>query len=325
MYYRLKEPWTFRGWKLTPYAVQAMYGKGRHTRPYFFNKGVFLELLNCNGEEDVALSELSRETQQIIREFLAHEIMEESEQPMPPMQPWQRYHVFPARYIESVHWSITGKCNFRCRHCLVSAPNAHHPQLPLEDCLHIIQEIAKCGIRRVDITGGEPLVRRDFEEIVKELSKYGIDIGTLFTNASLLTEDVLQMLLKYHQRPTIQISFDGPGHHDWLRGVDGAEKQADTALRLLQKYDFPVITAMCIHKGNKDSLRATVNYLAGLGVRSLRLNAPQEAVRLSTITGAKTRTAITPYAGQPGIALRQRCTLRAAHRTRCAGRLMTAG
>ena len=276
MYYRLKEPWAFRGWKKTPYAVAAQGGPDKHRRPYFFQKEVFLELLYCNGEEDVDISGFTPETQQIVKEFLTHDILEQSEQTMKPLEPWQRYHVFPARYIESVHWSITGKCNFSCRHCLVSAPAAHHPQLPLEDCLHIIREIASCGINQVDITGGEPLVRSDFEEIVKELSNFGIDIGTLFTNASLLTEDILQMLKKYHQRPAFQLSFDGLGHHDWLRGVEGAQLQADTAFRLLQKHDLPVSVAMCIHKGNKDSLRDTVNYLAGLGVRSLRLNAPQE-------------------------------------------------
>ena len=275
MYYRLKEPWAFRGWKKTPYAIQAMYGKDKHRKPYFFEKETFLELLNCNGQEKVNLETFTAKTRQILKEFLAHDIMEQSEDPMASMQSWQRYHVYASRYLEAVHWSITGKCNFRCRHCLVSAPNAHHPQLPLEDCKHIIREIASCGVTRVDVTGGEPLVRTDFEEIVKELSKYGIDIGMLFTNASLLTEETLQMMMKYHQRPTVQISFDGLGHHDWLRGVTGAEEQADRAFHLLQKYEFDAVAAMCIHKGNKDSIRATANYLASLGVRSLRLNAPQ--------------------------------------------------
>ena len=276
MYYRLKEPWAFRGWKKLPYAIQAMYGKDKHEKPHFFEKDTFLELLNCNGQEEVNVEELSPKTRQIIKEFLAHDVMEQSEEPMPSLQSWQRYLVYAGRYLKTVHWSITGKCNFRCRHCLVSALNAHHPQLPLEDCKHIIREIASCGVTRVDITGGEPLVRTDFEEIVRELSKYGIDIGTLFTNASLLTEDTLKMMLKYHQRPAVQISFDGLGHHDWLRGIDGAEAQADTALHLLQKYEFPTVAAMCIHKGNKDSIRATANYLAKLDVRALRLNAPQE-------------------------------------------------
>lgn len=97
---------------------------------------------------------------------------------MEPLQPWQRYYVYPGRYLDAVHWSITGKCNFRCRHCLVSAPDACHPQLPLEDCLKIMDQIARCGIRQVDITGGEPLVRRDYEDFFKELSYRGIFIRT---------------------------------------------------------------------------------------------------------------------------------------------------
>lgn len=276
MYYRLKEPWTFCGWKKMPHAVRAVEGKHKHDRPFFLDKEVFLELLSCNGEEDVDLSELSKKTQKVIEEFSAHEMLEKSEEKMEPLQPWQRYHVFPSRFVESIHWSITGKCNFNCRHCLVSAPDAHHPQLPLEDCMRIIHEIASCGIMAVDITGGEPLVRRDFEELVKELTRCNIDIRIIFTNASLLNGKILDMLERYHQHPAFQLSFDGVGHHDWLRGVEGAEKQADEAFKLLQKRKYPVSTAMCIHKGNKDSLRDTIHYLAGYDVMSLRLNAPQE-------------------------------------------------
>ena len=276
MYYRLKEPWTFRGWTKMPYAVRAQYGKDKLKRPFFFTKEPFLDLLYCNGEEDVNLSDFCEKAQQIVREFLANDMMEQSETPMPALQGWQRYRVYPARYEESVHWSITGRCNFKCRHCLVSAPNAHHPQLPLEDCIRIADEIARCGIPGVDITGGEPLVRDDFEEIVKALTERGITIRLMFTNASLLTAETLDMLAKYGQTPAFQLSFDGLGHHDWLRGVPGAEKQADAAFRLLKERGIPVAVAMCIHRGNRDSLRATANYLAGLGVQSLRVNAPQE-------------------------------------------------
>ena len=45
--------------------------------------------------------------------------------------------------MRSVHWSITGKCNFQCRHCLVSASSAYHPELPLSDCLHIVEEAVR--------------------------------------------------------------------------------------------------------------------------------------------------------------------------------------
>ena len=234
-----------------------------------------MELLRCNGEENVDLSACSEGGRELIEGLLEKGFMASSPQPMEALEPWQRYHVFPARYTENVLWSVTGKCNFICRHCLVSAPNAHHPQLPLEDCKKIVREIASCGIRRVDLTGGEPLLRRDFEEIVKDLSDYDIDIGVVFTNASLLTGETLEIFTRYGQRPSFQLSFDGLGHHDWLRGVEGAEKQADAAFHLLRKHGFSVVAAMCIHKENRDSLRPTANYLAGLNVSSLRVNAPQ--------------------------------------------------
>jgi len=275
MYYRLKEPWAFRGWKKLPFAICAMAGEKKHEEPFLMEKAPFLELLCCNGEEDVDISTFSETGQKIIGEMTEHGIIEQSDSPMQPLSSYQRYHVYPARRIKAVHWSITGKCNFNCRHCLVSAPNAHHPQLPLSDCLHIVEEIAKCGINRVDVTGGEPLVRRDFEEIVKALSERNIDIGVLFTNASLLTKDTLDMLEKHHQHPVFQLSFDGLGYHDWLRGVPGAEKQADEAFRLLKERGYTVNAAMCIHRENRDSLRATANYLAGLNVQNLRVNAPQ--------------------------------------------------
>ncbi|MBR4501424.1 MAG: radical SAM protein [Clostridia bacterium] len=258
MYYRLKAPWAFRGWKKLPYAIRAQFGKDKHERPHFLTKEPFMDLLYCNSVENVNPEEFCEQGRQIVQELLTHDIMEQSETPLPPLESWQRYHVFPAHYIESAHWSITGKCNFNCRHCLVSAPNAHHPQLPLEDCLHIVDEIARSGITRVDITGSEPLLRKDFEEIVKALSDCGIDIGVLFTNASLLDASVLDLLETYHQHPSFQLSYDGLGHHDWLRGVPGAERQADTAFRLLQEREYTVSAAMCIHKENRDISRNTL-------------------------------------------------------------------
>lgn len=276
MYYRLKEPWSFCGWKELPYALRAEYGEQQHKRPRFLAKDVFLDLLYCNGQEEVDPSDLCEDARKAIEEMLEHDMMEASEEPLPALAPWQRYHVFPARFAESVHWAITGKCNFRCRHCLVSAPGNKHPELPLSDCEHIMDEIARCGIRSVDVTGGEPLVRSDYAKIYEGLSKRGISIGVVFTNASLLTPEVLDVLDKYGQHPSFQLSFDGVGHHDWLRGIPGAEREADAALALLQERGYRVSCAMCIHRGNRDSLRETVKHLASLGVVGLRVNAPQE-------------------------------------------------
>ena len=276
MYYRLKEPWAFRGWRLAPYALRAEAGEFALDRPHFLGKEAFLALLLCDGQERVELADLSDEGAKAIAELVAEGTVEESPEPLPPLQDWQRYHVFPSRYLDSVHWSITGRCNFRCRHCLMSAPDAHLPQLPFADIEHIAHEIARAGIRQVDITGGEPLVRADFEKIVELISSCGLRIGVVFTNGALLSEGVLDIFERYGQRPQFQLSFDGVGHHDWLRGIPGAEEKADAAFRLLKERGIPVHVAMCIHRGNRGVLRETANYLASLDVKSLKLNAPQE-------------------------------------------------
>jgi len=142
MYYRLKEPWAFRGWKKLPFAIRAMAGEKKHDGPIMLKKEPFLELLCCNGEEDVDISTFSEKGRKIIQEMTKAGLMDQSPEPLPPLASFQRYHVYPSRYLKGAHWSITGKCNFQCRHCLVSAPAAHHPQLPLSDCLHIVDEMA---------------------------------------------------------------------------------------------------------------------------------------------------------------------------------------
>lgn len=276
MYYRLKPPYAFRGWRKLPFAIRAEYGEHAADRAHFFEKPLFMELLYLNGVDDVDPAVMSEGFRRTVAELADRGLVEASAELLGPLEPWQRYRVFPARYAESVHWAITGRCNFRCRHCLVSAPDAHQPQLPLPDLLHIADEIARCGMKFVEITGGEPLVREDFAELVTALSERDLHIRTLFTNASLLDEGVLQTLLSNGQRPAFQLSFDGLGHHDWLRGVPGAEKQADAAFRLLKDHGLPVAAAVMVHRGNRDCLMPTATHLARLGVSSMRVNAPQE-------------------------------------------------
>ena len=276
MYYRLTEPYAFRGYKGLPYAIRAEQGSRLFDEPLFFGKEPFLALLYCNGTEPVELESLDEKSRAVFQKLLSQGILTASETPMEPLKSWQRYHVYPSRYLNKVHWSITGRCNFRCRHCLVSAPDGRHPEPTLEQCMDVIRQMAACGIRRVDVTGGEPLVRRDCEAIFRALSEHRISIGLIFTNASLLTGEVLDLLEKYGHYPTFQLSFDGLGCHDWLRGVPGAEKQADAAFRLLKDRGFPATAAMCLHQQNRDSLRDTVQYLAQNGVRLLRVNTPQE-------------------------------------------------
>ena len=76
----------------------------------------------------------------------------------------QRYRLYPNRYMKSVHWSVTGKCNCRCRHCYMSAPDAKYGEISHDEAMSIVAEMGACGALSCSLTGGEALVRDDFWE-----------------------------------------------------------------------------------------------------------------------------------------------------------------
>jgi len=94
------------------------------------------------------------------------------------------------RRIEYLRVSVTDKCNLRCVYCmpLEGMPWMRRDELlTYEEIEAIVRAMAGMGLRRVRITGGEPLVRRDLPELVGMLARVpGIDDLSLSTNAVLL-------------------------------------------------------------------------------------------------------------------------------------------
>ena len=74
-------------------------------------------------------------------------------------------------------------------------------------------------------------------------------------------------------KPPFQLSYDGVGQHDFLRGIDGCEERTLNALRLLQERGYSVSVSTCLHKGNIHTIRETVKLMASLGVRSMKIGA----------------------------------------------------
>jgi cyclic pyranopterin phosphate synthase len=96
------------------------------------------------------------------------------------------------RRIEYLRISVTDKCNLRCVYCmpLGGLPWLKRAQLLTYEEIHdIVATMAPMGLRRIRITGGEPLVRRDLPTLVKLLDRVpGIDDLALSTNAVLLAD-----------------------------------------------------------------------------------------------------------------------------------------
>lgn len=268
MYYKLNGNLLLRGWQKLPYAVVE---KGI-PRPMFINALEMQLLQLCNGKIDLSLPIIKQE----IRDLLPLALERGLIQPCAAgdaIRPEQEYKCYPARYIRTAHWSITGHCNYRCKHCYMSAPDAKFGQLSHAQVMDIVQQLIDCGIRQVSLTGGEPLVRRDFLQIVDALLAGDIQITTIYSNGKLVTDELLDALAFRGIHPEFNMSHDGvEGWHDWLRGVPDAGKIVEEAFLRCREKCFPTGAEMCIHQGNKHLLRATVNRLAELGCRSLKTN-----------------------------------------------------
>src|SRR6202047_72016 len=97
------------------------------------------------------------------------------------------------RAITDLRISITDRCNYKCVYCRSGNEGAIYEDLPFSKYLRIVRLFASAGIKKVRITGGEPLLRKGVIEFVRELSRLRtvddqcLDIA-LTTNGHLLAE-----------------------------------------------------------------------------------------------------------------------------------------
>jgi cyclic pyranopterin phosphate synthase len=95
------------------------------------------------------------------------------------------------RTIDYLRISITDRCNLRCIYCMPHGvlPLSHDEILSYEEILRIVRIMAALGIRKVKITGGEPLVRRGAVELIGEVKRTaGIEKVTITSNGVLLLQ-----------------------------------------------------------------------------------------------------------------------------------------
>ena len=265
MFYRLKEDWLLRGWEKLPSGAVKKLSRD----VIFLPTDVYRLLQKAVNFTPSTL--FSDKENKILQSLADAGILEYTETPT-PLSTEQRYKKYSNRYLYSVHWAITGNCNCRCKHCYMSASTTKIGEPSLDECFSIIRQMKDAGVRTVSLTGGEALVRRDFFEIVDALTDAGIFITTIMSNGLLVNEKTIDELKKRNMSPEINMSFDGIGNHDWLRGIDGAEEAVIRAFRLCKENGIPTGAEYCLHKGNIAAFPDSVKLLSDLGCKSLKVN-----------------------------------------------------
>jgi radical SAM protein with 4Fe4S-binding SPASM domain len=119
----------------------------------------------------------------------------------------------------SFQWHITDLCNFRCKHCYQDNFSSER-DLPVQEIKRILENLGEQFQKIfINITGGEPFLKRDFFEIIETISNCEFVEGfNIITNGVLLTREKVEILKKYPKLKGIKVSIEGIKSNDFIRG-----------------------------------------------------------------------------------------------------------
>ncbi|MGN0162621.1 MAG: radical SAM protein [Candidatus Ornithomonoglobus sp.] len=178
--------------------------------------------------------------------------------------------------LRNLFLELTLRCNEHCIHCGSRCGEfSNHTELSLEQYKKILDDVKQdfdISQIKLDITGGEPLLHKDFFEIMDYANRLGYIWG-MTSNGTMINDDVAKKLYKCGMR-TISISIDGlEDTHDRLRGRKGAFTSAMNGVEALIRYgkfEHIQITTVINHQ-NINELPLMFDMLRNIDITSWRI------------------------------------------------------
>jgi len=136
-----------------------------------------------------------------------------------------------ARHIDYLRLAVTDRCNLRCMYCMPpeGVPQLRHEDiLTYEEIVRFLRISVQAGISKVRLTGGEPLVRKDLDILIREISALREDVDiSLTTNGTLLARQAENLAAAGLKRVNVSIdSLDPDTYHRITRTGDLADALA---------------------------------------------------------------------------------------------------
>jgi GTP 3',8-cyclase len=165
------------------------------------------------------------------------------------------------RPLSDLRISVMDRCNFRCPYCMPRETFGDHyrflpaaDRLTFEEIVRLSRLFAAEGVRKIRLTGGEPLLRQGLADLVAELSAIeGIEDLALTTNGVLLAQQAA--LLASHGLDRVTVSVDTLDRATFRRlsgGYDGLERVLDGIRAALEAGLAPVKVNAVIQRGVND-------------------------------------------------------------------------
>jgi cyclic pyranopterin phosphate synthase len=162
------------------------------------------------------------------------------------------------RPLRDLRISVTDRCNFRCVYCMPKEVYGRDHRfldrrelLSFEEIARLAGVFARLGTRKLRITGGEPLVRRDLERLIALLAPLGLDL-TLTTNASLLSAKAQVLADAGLQRVTVSLDSLDDSVFRAMNDVDFPVSRVLEGIDAARTAGFPVKVNVVVKRGVND-------------------------------------------------------------------------
>jgi MoaA/NifB/PqqE/SkfB family radical SAM enzyme len=160
-----------------------------------------------------------------------------------------------------VLWEITSACNLRCDFCLVEIKQT---QISLDRALEIVDALVARGVDKVLLSGGEPLVFKGVDQVIRRLVEGGV-LVKLLTNGTVANETVFRMI---EADPTLEVSLSilsvRPEKADRIFRRPGAWARLCATLDRLPPRQVNIITACSTD--NEDEIEEIIDWVAARGI-----------------------------------------------------------
>lgn len=195
---------------------------------------------------------------------------------MKKLSRYRRHYLSMYPQLRHLFIEMTCLCNERCLHCGSRCGEIAPDNMLSGDEICRFLDYVKTNFdiskMMLNITGGEPLLRPDFFEIMQYANRLGFHWG-MTTNATLIDDEVAEKLQKAGMK-TVSVSIDGlPETHDWFRQTKNAYEKAMNGVRALVKnggFNHVQVTTV-VHKKNINELDALYEILTNENIRSWRV------------------------------------------------------
>tara|TARA_A100001011_G_scaffold392889_1_gene481450 strand:- start:910 stop:2136 length:1227 start_codon:yes stop_codon:yes gene_type:complete len=166
---------------------------------------------------------------------------------------------------------ITYRCPLNCVFCYNPIDYAkQHNELTTDEWIKVLRDGRKMGAAQLGLSGGEPLLRNDLEDIVGEARKLGYYINLLTSGIGLTEKRISD--LKTAGLDHIQLSFQDSTKkmNDFLSSTKTFDLK-NKAAALIKKYDYPMVLNCVLHRLNIDHIEQILNMAEAMGAEFVEL------------------------------------------------------